>query len=77
MLNEILTKCPVCDGQGFFVTAPENLGGWLDCPECHGKGWLTEQEVEDNKAKWLNSGFGKLVEKHKKSDLQDYLTITY
>lgn len=47
-----LIKCFICDSQGFFITTPETYGSWLDCPECHGKGWLTEQEVEDNKAKW-------------------------
>jgi DnaJ-class molecular chaperone len=47
-----LIKCFICDGTGFFVINPEAYGGWYDCPECHGKGWLTEQEVEDNKAKW-------------------------
>lgn len=49
-----LVKCFICDGQGFFVHNPEAYGGWYEYPECHGKGWLTEKEVEENKAKWLN-----------------------
>lgn len=48
-----LIKCFICDSQGFFVHKPENLGGYHECPECYGKGWLTEQEVKENKAKWL------------------------
>ena len=57
IINDKIVKCFICNGQGFFVTSPENLGGWLDCPECHGKGWLTEQEVEENKAKWLTKKY--------------------
>ncbi len=49
----MVVKCFICDGQGFFVTNQEAYGGWLECPECHGKGWLTEQEVEENRATWL------------------------
>lgn len=38
---------------------------------------LIEQEVEENKAKWLNGSFGKLIEKYSKPSLQDYLTMKY
>jgi DnaJ-class molecular chaperone len=48
-----LVKCFICDGQGFFIITPENCDSWLDCPECHGKGWLTEQEIEDSKPNWI------------------------
>ena len=53
MVMNDLTKCPICDSQGFFVHNPEAFGGYYECPECHGKGWLTPEEVEEHKAKWL------------------------
>lgn len=70
-----LITCFICDGQGFFILNPDNYGGWFDCPECHGKGWLTEQEVEDNKATWLNDSYRKSKKSCIESDIDHKVLI--
>lgn len=31
-------QCPVCKTRGYIKTATK---GAIDCPQCHGKGWLS------------------------------------